>query len=461
MGFDSIFYLSCFLPAALVLYWWFPGVKGKNGVLLLIGLVFYAFGSFSGLILLIAAGVFNYLMGLLVPKSKVFLILGIAADLAFLCVFKYLTFLLESLLGLPAADLGIAVPLGMSFFLFKAISYLVDTRREPQSGTKNFFRFFLYLSFFPQVTAGPISRYSQFAGQLDRRELTLEGTAKGLRRFLVGLSKKVLLCSAIGAVADGVFGLDTGLLDARLAWLGAIAYCLQIYFDFSGYSDMAIGMGQMLGFSTPENFRYPYVAASIGDFWRRWHISLSSWFRDYLYIPLGGNRKGSIRTAFNKLIVFTLCGLWHGSAWTFLLWGAWHGLFSALESLNVIRAKKATVLGHIYTMLVVCIGFVMFRASDVSQGFAVIGAMFTGLFTGFRFQDAATVQLYRLVNAETVTALIAGAVLALPLKGWIESKPRLNRVAQPVSYILCVILFVLCVMKLAAGGFAPFIYAQF
>lgn len=457
MSFDSIFYLSCFLPVALALYWLIPGTKGKNGILLLIGLIFYAFGSFSGLILLVAAGIFNYLMGLLVPKGKLFLILGIAADLAFLCVFKYLNFLLESLLGLPAVDLGIAAPLGMSFFLFKAISYLVDIYRNPGTGTMNFFRFFLYLSFFPQVTAGPISRFSQFGEQLDRRDLTLESTARGLRRFLVGLSKKVLLCSAIGATADGVFSLDAGLLDARLAWLGAIAYCLQIYFDFSGYSDMAIGMGEMLGFSTPENFRYPYIASSIGDFWRRWHISLSAWFRDYLYIPLGGNRQGRIRTALNKFVVFALCGLWHGSAWTFLLWGAWHGLFSALESLNIIRAKKATVLGHIYTMLVVCIGFVIFRSADVIQGFAVIRAMFTG----FRFQDTATVQLYSLVNAETVTALIASAVLVLPIKGWIESKPSLNRIAQPVSYVLCVILFALCVMKLASGGFAPFIYAQF
>jgi len=252
-------------------------------------------------------------------------------------------------------------------------------------------------------------------------------------------------------------------VDIRLAWLGALAYMLQIYFDFSGYSDMAIGLGKMLGYGTPENFRYPYQAGSIGDFWRRWHISLSSWFRDYLYIPLGGNRKGTARAAWNKVIVFSLCGLWHGASWTFLLWGLWHGLFSALESLRLIRpdrlqkSRPGKLLSHVYTLLVVCLGFVMFRAGSVQQGFAMIGAMFAG----FHFEAAGTVLLHQLCNWETIVVLAIGCVLALPVKQYAENWKIFRRAGEPLSYLACLLLLLLCLLKLAAGGFAPFIYAQF
>ena len=271
----------------------------------------------------------------------------------------------------------------------------------------------------------------------------------------MGLSKKVLLCAPLATLADGVFGAE--VLDVRLAWLGAVSYMLQIYFDFSGYSDMAIGLGNILGFTTPENFHYPYVAYSIGDFWRRWHISLSSWFKDYLYIPLGGNRKGKWMAGLNKAIVFTLCGLWHGSAWTFLLWGLWHGLLSALESFGIIRLKGAKgakkVLGHLYTLLAVCLGFVMFRAATVSQGFGIIGAMFTG----FAFTESATVLLHSLLNGYTVFMLALSAVLTVPMGRKLQS----SKVLDTLSYAALLLLFVLCLMKLASGGFAPFIYAQF
>jgi len=359
------------------------------------------------------------------------------------------------------SDPGLAAPLGMSFFLFKAISFLVDTYRRPESTKGSFWDFLQYLSFFPQVTAGPIARYDQFAPQLASRRLTIPEAAAGIRRFIVGLGKKVLLCTALAQAADGVFALEAGSLNLPLAWLGAVAYLLQIYFDFSGYSDMAIGLGQALGFSTPENFRYPYAAASIGDFWRRWHLSLSYWFRDYVYIPLGGNRKGKYRTALNKIIVFALCGAWHGAAWTFLAWGLWHGLFSALESLGIVPVKRLSqsrggrgVL-HVYTLLVVCLGFVLFRAESLVQAGSLMGAMFAG----FTFPAEATVALYRLCSWETLGVLVLGGVLSLPVKPWLQK--HLPKWTEPLTYAGCLLLLALCMMKLAAGGFAPFIYAQF
>ena len=256
---------------------------------------------------------------------------------------------------------------------------------------------------------------------------------------------------------DAVFALDGTVLDARLAWLGAIAYMLQIYFDFSGYSDMAIGIAQLFGFTTIENFNYPYIAASVGDFWRRWHIGLSSWFKDYLYIPLGGNRKGVARAALNKAIVFTLCGLWHGSAWTFLLWGAWHGLFSALESMKIIdpKAWRSKALAHVYTLLVVGLGFVMFRAASIPEGFGIIGAMFTG----WDFYPESTVALHRILTGEAVAMIAFSILFTMPIKNWAQEK--LGKLSEPASYAACLVLYVICLAKLASGGFAPFIYFQF
>ena len=461
MGFDSVFFISCLLPVGLILYWLIPGNRGKNALLLLLSLLFYAFGSISALGLLLAAAVFNFLWGrLLRPGRKGLLILGVGANLAYLFVFKYLHFFLNQVVGVES-DLGLAAPLGMSFFLFKAISFLVDTYRRPESTKGSFWDFLQYLSFFPQVTAGPIARYDQFAPQLASRRQTIPEAAAGIRRFIVGLGKKVLLCTALAQAADGVFVLEAGTLNLPLAWLGAASYLLQIYFDFSGYSDMAIGLGQALGFSAPENFRYPYAAASIGDFWRRWHLSLSCWFRDYVYIPLGGNRRGKYRTALNKIIVFALCGVWHGAAWTFLVWGLWHGLFSALESLGIVPVKRLSqsrggrgVL-HVYTLLVVCLGFVLFRAESLIQAGSLMGAMFAG----FSFPAEATVALHRLCSWETLGVLVLGGVLSLPVKPWLQK--HLPDWTEPLTYAGCMVLLALCMMKLAAGGFAPFIYAQF
>ena len=457
VGFDSIFFLSCFLPLSLALYYGLPGLNAKNILLLVFSLLFYAFGSIQAILLLFAAWLFNYLLGLLLIKkaAKPVVAIGVSVNLLYLFAFKYLHFVLGDIFGLPT-QLGLAAPLGMSFFLFKCISYLVDVYRNPSEGTKNPVTLLQYLSFFPQITAGPISRFGQFAGQLTTRTVNLENTTLGLRRFLVGLGKKALLCGSLAPLVDGIFAVNAHH-DIRLAWLGALGYLLQIYLDFSGYSDMAIGLGQMLGFSTPETFRYPYIADSVGDFWRRWHLSLSTWFKDYLYIPLGGNRRGKLRSGLNKAIVFTLCGLWHGANWTYLLWGFWHGLFSALETLGFSPKKSGKLLGRIYTLFVVGIGFVMFRATSLSQGFAIISAMFTG----FSFSHEATVLLHKLCTPATVTALVLGAAVCMPITPWLQTRKVWQKWGTPVSLALSLLLFLLCLLQLAAGGFAPFIYAQF
>ncbi len=458
---DNIFFLSCFLPLVLVLHWLVPWMKGKNAVLLLVSLVFYSFSGLSGLLLLLGAAAGNYLLGLGLKTKlrKIAMIAGVTLDIGFLCAFKYLDFILGDVLGLAHMQPGLIAPLGISFFVFKCISYLVDGYRDKARVTGNFGKLLLYISFFPQITMGPITRFHEFAPQLKERSLSLDSTVMGLRRFAVGLGKKILIAGTLASVADSVFAMTA--VDIRLAWVGAIAYCLQLYFDFSGYIDMVIGLGMALGFTTRENFNYPYVASTIGDFWRRWHMSLSAWFKDYLYIPLGGNRKGKLRAGINKCIVFLLCGLWHGAAWTFVLWGLWHGLFSLLESLNVIPAKRlqkgaGKALGHVYTLLVVCIGFVMFRAGTVTQGAQLIAAMFTG----FKLTAAGTVELYKLLNAETILMLAVGVVLSMPV-----SKKLLDSEAGPLfeklSYIGAIAVFVLSLLKLAAGDFAPSIYAQF
>ena len=456
---DNIFFLSCILPLALVLHWAIPWMKGKNAVLLLLSLVFYSVSGLTGLLLLLAAAAVNYLLGLALKTKfrKIAMILGVTLNVGFLCVFKYLDFILADVLGLAHLQPGLIAPLGISFFVFKCISYLVDGCRDEKQVTRNFGKLLLYISFFPQITMGPITRFSEFGPQLEERTLSLDDTAKGLRRFAAGLGTKILIAGTLASVADGVFAMEA--VDIRLAWVGAIAYCLQLYFDFSGYIDMVIGLGVAMGFTTRENFNYPYIASTVGDFWRRWHMSLSAWFKDYLYIPLGGNRKGQLRAGINKCIVFLLCGLWHGAAWTFIIWGLWHGLFSLLESLNVIPAKrlqKSRVLGHVYTLLVVCIGFVMFRAGTVAQGAQIIGAMFAG----FKLTAAGTVALHKLLNAETVLMLATGIVLSMPLsKKLLDSD--FGELFEKLAYIGAIAVFALSLLKLAAGDFAPSIYAQF
>ncbi len=473
MSFDSAFFLLFFFPVLFILYFAVKNLKARNVIILAAGLVFYSFGRlFDLLVLLFMAGL-TYLAGVLIRRDKrpkAALWAAVLFDLLVLAAFKTAERAIVTVIGPDAAmrllfsgasPVTISAPLGVSFFAFKCVAYTVDVYRDRENTADNFFRFLLYVSFLPEIVSGPISRYHDFAAQLDGREVSFPRAAEGLTRLIRGLGKKLLLAGAAGKIADAVFGFGGGA-DIRLAWAGAAAYSIQLFFDFSGYSDMAIGLAGVFGFTSPENFNYPYTAVSITDFWRRWHMSLSGWFKDYLYIPLGGNRKGKYRTAVNKFIVFALCGLWHGFGLTFILWGVWHGVLAALESLKLLNVPKwrehraGAVLSRVYTLLAVTVGFVMFRAADAGQGFRMIGAMFAG----FRFTREGTALLAQLMSARSILMLALGIAFSMPCAGAFAA--RVSGKWTPVlRYVLYAGLFALCAAELAAGGFSPFIYAQF
>ena len=466
MVFSSPIFLFFFLPAVYLGYRALPR-WARNGWLAAASIVFYAFGQLPYTLLLLASVTANYLFGRLLmggAHRKALVGCAAAANLLVLGAFKYLDFLvgtLDRLFGLTLPLPGIVLPIGISFYTFQGLSYVIDVYRRPEEGTKSFGKLLLYISFFPQLIAGPIIQYHDISGQIDRREITPARTLTGLSRFITGLAKKMLLANTAGQVADGVFALTAEALDFRLAWLGAVCYTLQIYFDFSGYSDMAIGLGKLFGFDFAENFNLPYVSRSVREFWRRWHISLSSWFRDYLYIPLGGNRKGRARTGIHKFIVFFATGLWHGANWTFILWGLWHGLFVTLEDAGVIPKRlRQSVLGQAYTLLVVTLGFVIFRAETLAAG----AGMLRQMFTGFAVTHAHTLALCGLLDGWTGFLLLAGGLLSLGLpQRWAAAAGQ--RVSAPVREgaraVWCGALLLLSMMSLASAAFNPFIYFQF
>ena len=346
MVFSSAISLFFFVPIVFLLDRRLSDVDAKNTWLLLASLVFYSFGQVYYLPLLLLSVALNYVCGRLAAGkyAKLGVTLAVIGGIGLLAVFKYADFAIRTvnaLCGLHLPLTGIALPIGISFFTFQGLSYVIDVYREPKMVSHSFKKVLLYIAFFPQLIAGPIVKYHDVEQEIDSRRTTPQETALGIRRFICGLSKKLLLSNALGQMADTVFALPAGEIGMLAGWTGAICYTLQIYFDFSGYSDMAIGLGRMFGFHFRENFNYPYTATTIKEFWRRWHISLSGWFRDYLYIPLGGNRKGCARTWLNRFLVFFATGLWHGASWTFVLWGLWHGLFSVLG--------HSGCLGKIYT----------------------------------------------------------------------------------------------------------------
>nr|WP_325238156.1 MBOAT family O-acyltransferase [uncultured Oscillibacter sp.] len=463
MAFHSAPFLFFFLPAVCLLSLLVSG-RGRIYMLVSVSLAFYACGQWQGLPCLLLSAAVSCAAGFFMPRvrhRRALLTAVLAFHLLLLGAFKYLDFFTGSLNGLLGTEIpaaGLPVPLGVSFFTFKSMSYAVDVYRDEQARARRFSHVLLYIAFFPQAVSGPISRFGPFIQGLESPRVGLEQAAKGLRRFIAGFAKKALISELAATAANAAFALGNGL-DFRMAWLGAAAYTLQIYFDFSGYSDMAIGLGTLLGFTTPENFDYPYISASITEFWRRWHLSLSLWFRDYLYIPLGGGRRGTARKCLNKAVVFLLCGLWHGASWTFVLWGAWHGLLSALESalpMEKLLAKPlGRWLGHIYTLLAVCVGFVVFRAASVEEAATVLRAMFTG----FTLSPASTLALAR-ISPAVWCALGAGVIGSLPLGPWL--KKRLGGGwLEFSSFAGAAALFVLCLLAAAGSSFQPFIYAQF
>ncbi len=474
MVFSSLSFLFLFFPVTFLLYVAVPHAKFRNALLILASLVFYAWGEPVYILLLLASVFFNWLLALALGSRetgrKAVAAAAIVLNIGLLVVFKYSGFLVESVNALLRLSLpvpAIRLPIGISFFTFQTLSYVIDVYRDKSSLQKSFFRLLLYISFFPQLIAGPIVKYHDIKDQLERRTLSFDGCAHGFKRFLYGLAKKVLIANVMAVAADYAFGLPTGSLTAPAAWLGAVAYMLQIYFDFSGYSDMAIGLGKLFGFDFKENFRYPYAAVGIKDFWRKWHISLSTWFKEYLYIPLGGNRKGKARTYLNQLIVFSCTGLWHGANVTFLVWGLFHGLFLILESANILPVKRASkhpagrLLVRVYTLLVVLVGFTVFRADTMTQAVQYLGAMFTGGPGSAADMAQAVTYLTPWFLCVAAVACVTSFPVCPAMESRLRRSGRGEAVYTAVSYGLSAALFALCILSLAADTYNPFIYFRF
>lgn len=466
MVFSSMTFVSVFLPVTMLLHLLLPSQRAKNFLLLIASVLFYTYGEPVYVVLLLISTVINYIFGLLIDKGrnkKLLLILSVVMNLGFLGVFKYAGFFVGSVNDLlptkfPVPD--IRLPIGISFYTFQAMSYVIDIYRKEVKAQRNYGKVLLYISFFPQLIAGPIVKYHDIAREIDCRHQSLPEMAEGTRRFLCGLGKKVILSNTMAIAGDALFSVPVGQLNILGAWLGAVAYLFQIYFDFSGYSDMAIGMGKMFGFHFKENFHYPYYAVNIKDFWRRWHISLSSWFKEYLYIPLGGNRKGKMRASMNRMLVFFCTGLWHGASWTFVVWGLYHGFFLLLEEYIPIR-KIPKFLGHIYTLVVVCVGFVIFRADTLTQGLGIIGKMFGG----FSMDKLSMSIFYEQLTPLFLLVLLVCIFAAMPIweriKEALLKTQRRGEQAEVLLSVGSVFLLVLCMISLAGGAYNPFIYFRF
>lgn len=466
MVFSSLEFIFVFLASVLAVYYLVPP-KARNIVLLLFSLVFYGWGEPVYVFLMIATITVDYICGYIIgrdldskPKrAKVTLIVSIVINLALLGVFKYYDFFagtLNSLLGRGVfPTLGLTLPIGISFYTFQALSYVIDVYRRDARVQKNIAAFGTYVTLFPQLIAGPIVRYADVDDQLRERTHSLTLFASGCRTFICGLAKKILLANAAGAMWNSLS--SAAEPDALGAWLAIVFYTFQIYFDFSGYSDMAIGLGKMFGFSFRENFYYPYVSESITEFWRRWHISLSTWFREYVYIPLGGNRRGVGRTYFNLFCVWLLTGLWHGASWNFVLWGLYYFALLVIEKTFLLRLleRAPKFLRHIYSMAAVIFGWLLFVIEDVSSIGAYLSRMFggTGVF-------ATQITVYELVRNLVFLAILILASTPAPKKLWYKlySKGTPWRIVQSV---VCAIAFVLCIAYLVDSSYNPFLYFRF
>lgn len=468
MVFSSTIFLFMFLPATLLGYYLIRH-ELRNVFLLLMSLLFYAAGEPKFVFVMLLSIVANYLLGLLIWYSKnktiwfqrVFLILSLFVNLGILFYYKYYDFAIgniNSLFGSEVSLRHIVLPIGISFFTFQGMSYVLDVYLGKSEVQKNPINVALYIALFPQLIAGPIVRYSDINKEIVSRRENIDDFASGVQRFTVGLAKKVILSNNFALLADYAFNMPSEQLEVGLAWLGAIAYTFQIYFDFSGYSDMAIGLGRMFGFHFLENFNYPYIAQSVTNFWRRWHISLSSWFRDYVYIPLGGNRTGNVYL--HLLTVFFLTGLWHGASWNFVVWGLWHGMFLIVERLARNRSTTVSLPSAVkwfYTMLVVVIGWVFFRAENLSAAVSYLQSMFglnsiAGQMTMYALQDYGV-------------TFILGIICMLPIlhkyKVWREKSDLHQRASYILEPLLCGILLLLGIAFTVSSTYNPFIYFNF
>lgn len=466
MLFSSIVFLYYFLPVALILYFLAPK-KLRNTVLLIISLVFYGWGEPKYLLLMTASIIIGYVSGLMIEAfqtkkaKKMVMIASITISLGFLAYFKYTNFFIENfnkIFGLSIPALKIALPIGISFYTFQILSYTVDVYRGEVPAQRNLINLAAYISLFPQLIAGPIVRYSQVENELREREYSFDNFALGMRRFVLGLGKKILIANILGELCDAFRA--SGDKSVLFYWLYAVAYALHIYFDFSGYSDMAIGLGRIMGFHFPENFNYPFISKSITEFWRRWHISLGSWFRDYVYIPLGGNRVKKARWFLNILIVWLLTGFWHGAAWNFVVWGLLFAALLIIEKLFLLQyLEKSKVLGRIYVIITLLVSFVIFNASDMGEAVEYIGAMF-----GAGEIPLVSKELIYYLKDYGVILIIA-LIGATPAVKNLVLKLRENKTAEKITDCLEPVVLVGLMLVMTAflvdGSFNPFLYFRF
>lgn len=465
MVFSSAIFLLAFLPIVFVCNYLIKK-EYSNYLLLISSFIFYAWGEPYLVLLMLSSIIVNWAAGLLLSRAqgstkRLILTVGIAYNLVILGYYKYAGFLAETLnciIGrklLPVTEL--ALPIGISFFTFQAISYIIDVYREETSASNNLVNVALYISFFPQLIAGPIVKYRDINKQIENRFVKWYDVSDGFKRFIYGLGKKVLISNVLGLCVDTIYAYTITEIDSGTAWIGALAYTFQIYYDFSGYSDMAIGLGKMFGFTILENFNYPYLSKSITEFWRRWHISLGSWFKEYVYIPLGGNRKSNIRNYFNLILVFFLTGLWHGADMSFVIWGLYHGLFTIIERIGLKNhLEKSKPLSMIYTFFVVNIGWILFRADNTLMGLRFIARMIMP----WRHQGIG-INIRNYMDHKTGFAFIC-AVLGMGIIKNItpeNTKRRWN--GSVIEAIYCVIILILCLASIASDTYNPFIYFQF
>lgn len=466
MVFSSSVFLIVFLPVTLLAYFLVPAkfIKARNSVLLAASLVFYGWGEPKYILIMLFSILFNYVCGLVAGKnrSKAVLILCVVGNLALLGYFKYTDFVLETVNRLTEAGLalpGIALPIGISFYTFQTMSYVIDVYRGKVEAQRDIIAFGTYVTLFPQLIAGPIVRYSDVAVMLVGRKTNLEQIAEGVRRFIIGFGKKVLLANQIYVVWMELSAMEN--LSVSAAWLGAVAFTFQIYFDFSGYSDMAIGLGKVFGFDYLENFNYPYISRSITEFWRRWHMSLSSWFKEYVYIPLGGNRKGLSRQLINISIVWILTGLWHGASWNFVMWGVYYGVILIIEKLGLLKVleKCPAAVGHIYSLILIVIGWVIFAIDDMGKVAAYLGMM---LGSSHVFIDDAFLYFFE----SRIWLLIACVIGSTPLPKIVcsiiaEKLKNKEVLLGAIETVLFMGIFALSMAFLVSGSYNPFLYFRF
>ncbi len=464
MVFSSLVFLWLFLPVVLVLYF-LAKDSYRNLLLLVASLFFYAWGEPIYLMVMVVSIFINYICGLKInnkdgSKNRIVLAAGIIINLLLLGVFKYSGFVIENINAVTGWDIAIKplpLPIGISFYTFQSVSYLVDIYRGVCEPQRNIVKMGLFISFFPQLIAGPILKYYDIAAQIDNRKVSWEMFNEGAVRFLLGLAKKVIIANIMAKTADEIFALHVDSISTPIAWIGIVAYTFQIYFDFSGYSDMAIGLGKMFGFHINENFNYPYLANSIKDFWRRWHISLSTWFKEYLYIPLGGNRKSTVKTYRNLLVVFFMTGLWHGASWSFVIWGLWHGFFLIVERIvQLEKFLRFRLVQSFYTLLVVMCGWVFFRADTLEQAVRYLHRMFVPYKT-----DVYSAYLSREFEIGVVLAVLScGLLSALYAKLPVPEKYKSSAV-EVLKPAFCVAVAYFSVLMLASNTYNPFIYFRF